>query len=108
MNFWEYQINAKRTMNAELSEQEQLANLGLGLAGEAGEVVELIKKHVYHGHEIDKVELVSELGDALWYLTNICDTIGMPLELVALHNVDKLKKRYPEGFDPKRSQVRED
>jgi NTP pyrophosphatase (non-canonical NTP hydrolase) len=40
----------------------------------------------------------------LWYLTNICNTIGMPLELVALQNVDKLKKRYPEGFDPKRSQ----
>ena len=108
MDFWEYRNNAKRTMNAELSKQEQLAKLGLGLAGEAGKDVEIIKKHVYLGHEIYKEDLVSELGDVLWYLANICNTIGMPLELVALQNVDKLKKRYPEGFDPKRSQDRED
>ena len=75
-----------------------LVKNALGLAGEVGEVVELIKKDRYHGLPLDADKLRSEVGDVLWYLTDLCAQAGFTLADAAQANVDKLRKRYPNGF----------
>lgn len=95
MNFNDYQKIAMRTANKEC---KNIANFGLGLSGESGEVVEIIKKHLFHGHELDKEKIVKEMGDCLWYLALGCEVIGVKLEDVIINNVEKLKIRYPDGF----------
>lgn len=97
MTFDAYQENAKRTAQG-MEDPQMLANWGLGLAGEAGEVIEVIKKHLYHGKDLDKSALIKELGDVLWYVAAICSQVGIDLEDVAERNVDKLSARYPNGF----------
>jgi NTP pyrophosphatase (non-canonical NTP hydrolase) len=92
-----YQANAVRTAQG-MEDPNMLANWGLGLAGEAGEVIELIKKHLYHGKELDKDALIKELGDVMWYVAAICSQVGLSLEDVAERNVAKLSARYPNGF----------
>ncbi|GAC1590822.1 MAG: hypothetical protein NVS3B25_09630 [Hymenobacter sp.] len=82
--------------------------LAMGLAGEAGEVVDLLKKVQGHGKALDKAALTKELGDALWYISNLADTYGIELADVAQENVKKLKKRYPDGFQVKASEARVD
>lgn len=72
----------------------------LGLAGEVGEVVELIKKDRFQSQPLDRAKLCLELGDVLWYLTNMAAGFGLTLEDVANANRDKLRKRYPTGFTP--------
>ena len=96
MNFNEYQELAMRTAN---SECKNIANFGLGLTGESGEVVEIIKKHLFHGHELDKEKIVKEMGDCAWYLALGCEVLGVKFEDVINSNIDKLKKRYPDGFN---------
>jgi NTP pyrophosphatase (non-canonical NTP hydrolase) len=81
----------------------RLAVAGLGIAGEAGEVADMIKKHVGHGHPLDKEKLSKELGDALWYVQEISEVLDIPLEDIAAGNILKLMKRYPEGFSEERS-----
>lgn len=98
MNFNEYQKLANTTANKENTTKEALVNVGLGLTGEAGEVADLIKKNLCHGHDLDKEKLHKELGDVLWYLAYAAETLGTSLEEIAKMNIDKLKKRYPEGF----------
>lgn len=88
-------------------QREQLTNFALGLAGEAGEVVDLVKKHVFHEHILDRVHLAEELGDVLWYVAALASTLGIPLEDIAAANVAKLLARYPEGFDAQRSRERD-
>lgn len=75
-----------------------LAMPALGLAGEAGEVVELIKKHLYHGKPLDKTELLSELGDVVWYVAAMAHNAGLDIADVLAFNVIKLSQRYPDGF----------
>ncbi|WP_107838403.1 nucleoside triphosphate pyrophosphohydrolase family protein [Metasolibacillus meyeri] len=96
MNFNEYQELAARTAN---EHEGELVNYGLGIAGEAGEVADLIKKAIFHGHTINNVEVKKELGDVLWYLANIARLAGLELNDIAQANIDKLKKRYPTGFN---------
>lgn len=103
MDFNEYQRQARRTTNRKLSAKESLSNFGLGLAGEAGEVIEQIKKYAYHGHELDRDKIKNELGDVLWYLSNIADTLCITLETVAMFNIEKLQRRYPKGFEEAKS-----
>lgn len=106
-----YQEAAMRTANpvrTATSERERLLNFSLGLAGEAGEVADLIKKHVYHGHPLDKEKLIKELGDCLWYVTGMAWCIGSSLFIVGMRNVEKLRKRYPDGFSQERSINREE
>ena len=79
----------------------------IGLTGEAGEVADLVKKGVYHQQGIDKLQMKKELGDVLWYLTELCSTFGFTLEEVMQHNIDKLKARFPEGYSPDRTTFRE-
>lgn len=87
---------------------EDLICGAMGLNGEAGEVVDLLKKFVFHGHKFDKEGLVKELGDVLWYVALICDSLGIPMEEVMEKNIKKLKERYPEGFTEKASINRKD
>lgn len=105
MTIIEYQKLAMRTNDGmcdnRLHEKEnigELINGALGLTGEAGEVSDIIKKHVFHGHDLDKDEIIKELGDVCWYVALLSHAIGVPLEDILQTNVDKLKRRYPEGF----------
>lgn len=93
-----YQENAMRTSAPYPVVEKSYAVFGLGLAGEAGEVVEMIKKHVGHGHPLDKEKLLKELGDVLWYVAAIARTADLDLSTIATANIEKLKKRYPEKF----------
>lgn len=101
-----YQALALRTCNPALDAQQRLTNGALGLAGESGEAADLVKKHLFHGHALEEDKLKKELGDVLWYVALLADALGLSLGEVAQHNVDKLRARYPEGFDAQRSQRR--
>lgn len=107
MNVNEYQKLAMTTLNPALSEKDVLINGVMGLCGEAGECIDLVKKHLAQGHELDKERLAKELGDVAWYLAETATAIGYPLEIVFQMNIDKLKKRYPEGFEAQKSIHRE-
>ena len=80
-----------------------LLNGALGLTGEAGEVSDMIKKHIFHGHDLDTDALIKELGDCAWYIALICTAIGVGMDTVLECNIEKLKKRYPEGFSSQAS-----
>jgi NTP pyrophosphatase (non-canonical NTP hydrolase) len=108
MNFDEYQALAQRTSPAERPAIDKLTNGALGLGGEAGEVVEVVKKHRYHAHPLDRDELAKELGDVLWYVAELCAAADLSMGEVATRNIDKLRARYPEGFDDARSRNREE
>lgn len=81
----------------------RLMNGLMGLNGEAGECVDILKKVLFQGHELDKQHLAEELGDVLWYVAISANAIGYPLESIMIMNRDKLRKRYPEGFEVERS-----
>ena len=106
MNFDDYQSLAGRTSPAGRVALDRLTNGGLGLAGEAGEVVELVKKHRYHGHELDAAAMTKELGDVLWYVAELCTASGLSMGEVAGQNIEKLRRRYPAGFSAARSRSR--
>jgi NTP pyrophosphatase (non-canonical NTP hydrolase) len=108
MEIKQYREAIKRTMNTELTDKEKLAMLALGLAGEVGELVDQIKKHVYHGHELDLDEYIKENGDVFWYLFNLMNELGVSEEMVMINNVMKLQKRYSEGFSEEASKKRVD
>lgn len=102
-----YQRAALRTAQTDkLSLYEQLINGVMGLNGEAGEVIDLVKKARFQGHELDTEKLMKELGDIAWYLAVTANSIGYSLSDVFDANVEKLKKRYPDGFDKERSMNR--
>lgn len=107
MTINEYQQLALRTLNPELSEKDVLINGVMGLCGESGEAIDIVKKHLAQGHPLDKEKLAKELGDIAWYLAETAHSIGYPLEDILQMNIDKLKARYPEGFDSERSILRE-
>lgn len=103
----EYQKLCMRTAN-KLDGFKLIVNGAMGLCGEAGEVIDLIKKWVFQGHELCQDDVVEELGDALWYAAILCEGIGLSMEEVMQKNIEKLKKRYPNGFDAERSVNRGD
>ena len=107
MNSKDFQRAVTRTMGDHLSREEALANWSMGLAGEAGEAVDLLKKHLFHGHDLDLAEAAKEIGDVLWYAAALCETLGLDLGDVMAFNVEKLRARYPEGFSQERSRERE-
>lgn len=84
-----------------------LLNFALGAAGEAGEIADEVKKVIFHGHNLDIDKLLKEIGDALWYLSQLTRTLGYSFDTVAERNLEKLKDRYPEGFSEEKSQNRE-
>ncbi len=103
MNAKYYQIAVSRTMNPDLDVKQATSNYAMGLAGEAGEVVEPLKKHLYHGHSLDIGVLKKELGDVLFYVAALCNTWGVDMGEAMEENIAKLAKRYPNGFSTKAS-----
>lgn len=108
MNMNEYQDLAQTTANKTQERKLRLAVAGLGITGEAGEVADLIKKNLGHGHQLDPEALKKELGDVLWYVQEVAYLAGFTLEEIAQANIQKLADRYPEGFSEYRSQHRTD
>ena len=102
----EYQVLAARTAGAGGSGERRLMVSALGLAGEAGEFANLVKKFTAHGHAVDLHALADELGDVLWYIAEAASSCGLNLGEIANQNVTKLSERYPEGFDEERSRNR--
>ena len=103
MTINEYQKLAMVTLNPDLDKKDVLINGVMGLCGESGEVIDIVKKHLAQGHELDKEKLAKELGDVAWYLAETATAIGYDLEDIFQMNIDKLKKRYPEGFSVEKS-----
>ena len=103
MEINEYQLLAMRTLNKELDKKEVLTNSVMGLCGESGEACDLVKKHLFHGHALDRDALIKELGDVAWYLAEAATVLDIDLSEVFERNIEKLKKRYPEGFSEERS-----
>lgn len=103
----EYQKKAMRTASS-LDKDALVLNGVMGLNGEAGECIDIVKKHLFQGHDLDREKLIDELGDVLWYAASLAEGIGTTLDDVMQHNVDKLTRRYPEGFDAERSIHREE
>jgi len=104
----EYQQQANRTLTATpgftlTDEETMIVWNAVGLSGESGEVADLIKKGIFHQRSIDQAKLKKELGDVLWYLAALCTQFGWTLEEVMQLNIDKLKARFPEGYDPERT-----
>ena len=99
----EYQRQALRTLNPALSKKDVLINGVMGLCGEAGEAIDLVKKHLAQGHPLDREALLKELGDVAWYLAETAYALDADLESVLAGNIEKLRQRYPEGFDAERS-----
>ena len=104
----EYQQAASRTINRSLTTEQRMVDAAAGLAEEAGEVLGLVRKHVFMHHELDRARLVTELGDALWCLTGIAAVVGVSLDEVATANLEKLRRRYPDGYSDSASARRAD
>ena len=103
MTINEYQKLAMTTLNPQLSEKDILINGVMGLCGESGEAIDIVKKWLAQGHELDKEKLKKELGDICWYLAETATALGYDLEDIMSANIEKLKKRYPDGFDAQKS-----
>nr|DAI61987.1 MAG TPA: NTP-PPase-like protein [Bacteriophage sp.]DAR52034.1 MAG TPA: NTP-PPase-like protein [Bacteriophage sp.] len=83
----------------DLNDMGSVLNGCLGLAGETGEVLDMVKKWVFHEKELDKEHLKKEIGDVMWYVAMLCESFGFDLDEILQMNIDKLMARYPEGFD---------
>lgn len=86
----------------------QVINACLGLSGEVGELNDMVKKFIYHQTPMDKIHFMKEIGDVCWYLALICDACGYDLGRIMEMNIEKLKNRYPEGFDVVKANNRSD
>lgn len=102
MTMNEYQAQARRTQNPELTPREMIEHALWGLSAEVGEVCGLHQKK-HQGHEMNFVALRKEIGDCLWFIGELCDVYDFSLEAIAEENIAKLKRRYPEGFSAERS-----
>lgn len=103
MEINEYQTKAMEKLNKDLTGKDMLVNGVMGLCGESGECIDLVKKHLHHGHELDKEKLTKELGDVLWYVAEIATYLQIDLEEIMEKNIEKLNKRYPTGFSSEAS-----
>ena len=103
MTINEYQHMALRTESPTTNETDRILQGAMGLCGESGEYIDILKKHMFQGHELDKKHMAKELGDIAWYLAVSADAIDYDLETIFQMNIDKLKARYPEGFETNKS-----
>ncbi len=102
MNTQEYQRLAGCTCAT--TEQAETMKLALiGMQGELGEISEPIKKYLYSGHALDMPHLEQEIGDLLWYLANLCTSVNIDMESAMQKNIEKLARRYPDGFSCEKS-----
>lgn len=102
----DYDIVAKRL--AENTKLLRLLHAGIGMSGETGEILDILKKGMAYGKEIDRTHLKEEVGDVLWYMAIMLDELGVSFEEVMLKNAEKLRKRYPTGFSEKDAIARAD
>ncbi len=103
MEINDYQKKAMTTLNKDIKKDDVLINSAMGLCGESGEVIDLIKKHLFQGHELNKDDLIKELGDVAWYLAEAAYALDVSLDEICLKNIEKLKKRFPKGFESDKS-----
>jgi NTP pyrophosphatase (non-canonical NTP hydrolase) len=103
MTFNKYQDKAMTFLNNKLSKKDVLINGVMGLCGESGEVIDIVKKHHAQGHELDKEKIIEELGDVCWYIAEIAYVLDVKLEDVFEGNINKLSKRYKNGFSKEES-----
>ena len=108
MTIREYQDLAMRTLNPQLTPKDILINAVMGLCGESGECIDIVKKWLAQGHDLDKEKLAKELGDVAWYLAEAATALEIPLEQILEANIEKLKRRFPEGFSAEASRNRTD
>lgn len=94
----EYQKLAMKTLNPSLTKKDMLVNGVMGLNGESGEVIDIVKKHMFQGHELDKDKIKKELGDVMWYVAEVCEALDLSLDEVMEGNIEKLAKRFKDGF----------
>ena len=106
MTFSEYQTLARRTQNQSLDVYEKQRHALYGLAAECGEVLGKFQKAL-QGHYLIIEDVSKEIGDVLWMIAELADTLTLNLDEVAQQNIDKLRKRYPDGFSVDRSRNRE-
>ena len=95
----DYQKAAMATLNPALDKKDVLINSVMGLCGESGEAIDIVRKWLMQEHELDKEHLVKELGDVAWYLAEAATALDIPLEAVFQGSLDKLRQRFPNGFD---------
>lgn len=103
MDINEYQKLAMRTLNPEIDKKELILNASMGLCGESGEVIDLVKKHLFQGHDLDEKVLIKELGDVAWYLAEAATALNVNLSEILEKNIKKLENRFPDGFNSNRS-----
>lgn len=103
MTLNDYQRLAMSTLNPALNKKDVLINGVMGLCGETGEAIDIVKKHLAQGHQLDREALIKELGDVAWYLAETAYALDVSLEEVCQRNIDKLRARYPEGFSAEKS-----
>lgn len=98
----EYQKLAARTINLDLPNDELEKHALFGMVGEIGEIHSMYQK-LYQGHRLNDNHLRKEIGDLLWFISEFCTACEWELEDIMQLNIDKLKNRYPEGFDSDKS-----
>lgn len=103
MNWKEYEKEAMRTVNNELTQDEKLYNAVMGLYGELGEVTDILKKHFFQNHDLDLEHIKEELGDVLWYLALLTNVLDLDLDEIKQENINKLRQRYSRGFSSEES-----
>lgn len=85
----------------------RLLHATMGLCTESGELADQLKKHLFYGKELDRVNLIEEAGDLLWYLAILLDELDTTFGEVMSSNIAKLRSRYPEKFTPKQAAQRD-
>jgi NTP pyrophosphatase (non-canonical NTP hydrolase) len=99
----DYQRMAMRTSGEYKSKHDMLRNAVYGLNGESGEVIDILKKHEFQGHAFDRDKIIDEAGDVCWYIAEIAYVLDVKLEDVFEGNINKLSKRYKNGFSKEES-----
>lgn len=103
MTLNEYQKLASRTINTDLKNPREMEMHALhGMVGEIGEIHSIYQK-MYQGHTVDEEHLKKELGDLLWFVAEYCTAMNWWMDHVAQMNIDKLRARFPEGFEVDKS-----
>lgn len=103
MKIREFQKLSTRTVKADHTKEQMIANMIFGANGEIGEVTDLLKKYLFQGHSLDVAKLEEELGDVMFYLVNLATIFNLDMENILDINIEKLKSRYPNGFESERS-----
>ena len=100
---WDFYAKAHVRLASADPDMMMLLHAAVGIASEAGELQDALKKHIFYGREFDWTNAVEEVGDLLWYAALACEALGTTMEYVMEFNIAKLKVRYPEKFEAQRS-----